>query len=40
MKEAFETMGEHWAVTLWIGLVLIAIAHGNLTLIKIGGKNE
>lgn len=23
MKEAFEVMGEHWMVTLWLGIVLM-----------------
>jgi len=24
MKEAFDTMAEHWCITLWLGIVLIA----------------
>jgi len=23
MKEAFDTMGEHWCVTLWLGIVVM-----------------
>ena len=35
MKEAFETMGEHWAVTFWLGLVVIACCEGLRGLIQI-----
>jgi hypothetical protein len=40
MKEFFEQAGEHWAVTIWIGLVVVACFHGDLTLINIGRKEK
>jgi len=36
MKEAWEVMGQHWGVTLWIGLVLMVC----FTRIKIGNGED
>jgi hypothetical protein len=36
MKEAFEVMAEHWAVTLWIGIVIMV----SLNRIHINDKQD
>lgn len=33
MKEAWEVMGQHWAVTLWVGIVIMVSFH-RVTIIK------
>lgn len=33
MKEAFDTMAEHWGVTLWLGIVAIAMTVGSASAI-------
>ena len=44
MKEAFDVMAEHWCVTLWLGIVVIASLHRtsvtNKEIHHHHGKNE
>jgi len=37
MKEAFEVMGQHPVVTLWLGIVVICVAYA---LSEIGSKKK
>ena len=38
MKEAFDTMAEHWCITVWIGIVAIGVSFAIGNLIRLGLK--
>lgn len=40
MKEAFDTMAEHWGVTLWLGIVVMVSLHKTTYIKNNYGKNE
>lgn len=43
IKEAFEVMSDHWAITMWLGLVLMVSLHRTTIKNKVVhhyGKNE